>query len=233
MCINPFGNVGIGTTSPSATLHVGRNLAGDNTDYQIKLERHGTAASTGTWSDVPAIFINDFSGDGPSSTPAYGLLDVQIGRVADADTNSNNAHAIRVRNDNGTAFVVTGKRRVGIGGTTSPVYALDVTGDIRATNDVIAYSDARVKENVVTLGNSIDLIKKLRGVEYSKIGQSERKIGVIAQEILEVLPQVVSKDENGMYSVAYGNITAVLIEAIKQQQLQIDELKAEIKQLKG
>jgi hypothetical protein len=121
---------------------------------------------------------------------------------------------------------------VGIGSTV-PAYALDVAGTIRATGDVIAYSDARVKENVLTLENSLELVKKLRGVSYNKIGESEKKVGVIAQEVLEVLPEVVSQDSEGTYSVAYGNITAVLIEAIKQQQLQIDELKAEIKQLKG
>ena len=118
--------VGIGTDSPEATLHVGRNSAGNNTDYQIKLQRHGTSASPGTWSDVPAIQINDFSGDGPSSIPDFGLLDIRTGRVADADTNSNNAHLIRVANDNGTALVVTGKRQVGIG-TNNPIYPLVIS----------------------------------------------------------------------------------------------------------
>ena len=121
---------------------------------------------------------------------------------------------------------------IGIG-STAPAYLLDVSGTIRATGDVIAYSDARVKENIVTLENSLELVQKLRGVSYNKIGESEKKIGVIAQEVLEVLPEVVQQDSEGTYSVAYGNITAVLIEAIKQQQLQIDELKLEIKQLKG
>jgi hypothetical protein len=156
---------------------------------------------------------------------------VQIGRVADADTYSNNAHAIRVRNDNGTAFVVTGKRRVGIGGTLSPAYALDVTGDIRATGDVIAYSDARVKENVVTLENSLELVTKLRGVEYNKIGETDKKIGVIAQEVLEVVPQVVQQDQDGNYSVAYGNMAGLFIEAIKQQQTYIQALEARIQKL--
>ena len=121
---------------------------------------------------------------------------------------------------------------IGIG-STSPAYLLDVAGTIRATGDVIAYSDARVKENIVTLENSLELVQKLRGVSYNKIGESEKKIGVVAQEVLEVLPEVVQQDSEGTYSVAYGNITAVLIEAIKQQQLQIDELKAEIKNLKS
>ena len=69
----------------------------------------------------------------------------------------------------------------------------------------------------------------MRGVSYNKIGEQEKKVGVIAQEILEVLPEVVSQDETGTYSVAYGNIVSVLIEAIKEQQKQIDELKSKLK----
>jgi hypothetical protein len=127
---------------------------------------------------------------------------------------------------------VTPTGNVGIG-SVSPAYKLDVTGTIRATGDVIAYSDARVKENVLTLENSLEKVQNLRGVSYNKIGEPEKKIGVIAQEVLEVIPEVVSQDSEGTYSVAYGNITAVLIEAIKEQQTQIDELKEEIKKLKG
>jgi hypothetical protein len=137
--------------------------------------------------------------------------------------------------NSGTAYndvLVLDRGNVGIG-TTNPAYKLDVSGTIRATGDVIAYSDARVKENIVTLKNSLELVQKLRGVSYNKIGESEKKVGVIAQEVLEILPEVVQQDQDGRYSVAYGNITAVLIEAIKQQQLQINELKQEIKQLKG
>ena len=109
---------------------------------------------------------------------------------------------------------------------TAPSYPLDVTGTIRATGDVIAYSDIRVKENIKTIDNALDKIKALRGVEYNKIDNPEKSIGVIAQEIEEVIPEVVKEDEQGMKSVAYGNITAVLIEAIKEQQKQIDELKS-------
>jgi len=110
----------------------------------------------------------------------------------------------------------------------TPSYALDVNGTIRATGDVIAYSDARVKENVKTIDNALDKVTQLRGVSYNKIGETDEKIGVIAQEIEKVLPQVVAEDDNGMKSVAYGNIVGVLIEAIKEQQKQIDELKARL-----
>ena len=67
----------------------------------------------------------------------------------------------------------------------------------------------------------------MRGVTFNKIGEEKRSVGVIAQELLEVLPEAVHKSGEH-YSVAYGNIVGVLIEAMKEQQAQIDELKAMI-----
>jgi hypothetical protein len=115
---------------------------------------------------------------------------------------------------------------VGIG-TTSPAYALDVTGTIRATGDVIAFSDARVKENIETITDALTKVTSLRGVSYTRKDNEDksRKVGVIAQEVLPILPEVVQKDTNGNYSVAYGNIVGVLVEAIKELKAEIDILK--------
>lgn len=104
----------------------------------------------------------------------------------------------------------------------------NIAGSFTATGDITAFSDIRVKENIQDLEGSLDKVTQLRGVSYNKIGSEEKSIGVIAQEIKEVLPEVVKEGEDGMLSVAYGNITAVLIEAIKEQQKQIDELKAQL-----
>ena len=111
----------------------------------------------------------------------------------------------------------------------SPSYQLDVAGTIRATGDVIAYSDERVKENIKTIDNSLEKVSKLRGVEFNKIGEDIKSIGVIAQEIEKVIPEVVREDDKGMKSVAYGNITGILIEAIKELKQEIEELKKQIK----
>ena len=108
----------------------------------------------------------------------------------------------------------------------SSKFSIDASGNVTAAGDVTAYSDLRVKENVKELTGSLDKVSKMRGVSYNKIGSNEASVGVIAQEVREVIPELVREDEDGMLSVAYGNITAVLIEAIKEQQQQIDELKA-------
>jgi hypothetical protein len=221
------GAVGIGTTSPGESLTIGQNTAGNGTAYSLAILRNGTSASPGSWSSTPAIRIDDVSGDGPSSfSSTQALLQINVGRVADSDTYSNNALLINCVNDNGSAFTVTGKRRVGIV-QNQPAYALDVTGDIRATGDVIAYSDARVKENVETITDALTKVTSLRGVSYTRNDSEDKstKVGVIAQEVLEVLPEVVQQDTNGNYSVAYGNIVGVLIEAIKELKAEINELK--------
>ena len=95
------------------------------------------------------------------------------------------------------------------------------TGTITAGGDITAFSDERLKSDIETIDNALDKVMNMRGVSFTK--QAEKGIGVIAQEIEKVLPEVVTDGE--YKSVAYGNIVGVLIEAIKEQQKQIDELK--------
>jgi hypothetical protein len=110
----------------------------------------------------------------------------------------------------------------------SPSYRLDVAGTIRATGDVIAYSDERVKENIKTIDSSLEKVNKLRGVEFNKIGEDKKSIGVIAQEVEKILPEVIATDDEGMKSVAYGNMVGVLIEAIKELNAEVKELKEKL-----
>lgn len=107
------------------------------------------------------------------------------------------------------------------------------TGTFTASGDVCAYSDARLKSEVETLSGALATVQALRGTSYIKDGKAS--IGVIAQEVEQVLPEVVhtADDEMGTKGVAYGNMVAVLIEAIKEQQEQIEELKAQVAELKG
>jgi len=101
---------------------------------------------------------------------------------------------------------------------------------IWAQYDIVAYSDIRVKDNIEVVTNAIEKIQAIRGVTFTRKDASledkdKRHAGVIAQEVLEVMPEVVTGTEKDMYSVAYGNMAALFIEAIKEQQLQIEELK--------
>ena len=106
---------------------------------------------------------------------------------------------------------------------------VSTAGSFTASGNVTAYSDARVKENIVTIDNALEKTLALRGVYYNRtdIEDKSQNTGVIAQEIQQILPQVVSEDSNGMLSVAYGNIVGILIEAIKELKAEIDELKSQ------
>ena len=98
--------------------------------------------------------------------------------------------------------------------------SITATGTVQGA-EVTATSDERLKSDIKTIDNALDKVMNMRGVSYTK--QAEKGVGVIAQEIEKVLPEVVTDGE--YKSVAYGNIVGVLIEAIKEQQKQINELK--------
>ena len=92
--------------------------------------------------------------------------------------------------------------------------------------NITANSDEKLKTNIQTIDSALDKVISMRGVEYDRIDmQNEHQIGVIAQEIEKIVPEVVYEND-GIKSVAYGNLVALLIEAIK-------ELKAEVDHLKG
>jgi hypothetical protein len=103
------------------------------------------------------------------------------------------------------------------------------TGTITASGDITAYSDIRVKENIEVIENALEKVQAIRGVTFNRTdlekNKDARHAGVIAQEVIKVLPEVVNINDTGLYSVAYGNLNALLIEAIKEQQQQIEELK--------
>jgi len=112
-------------------------------------------------------------------------------------------------------------------------------GSIWARTNITAYSDERLKENVETIDGALDKVLNLRGVYYNWKSDEEktRKVGVVAQEVEPVLPEVVmlhqdAEDKEGTLAVDYGNITAVLIEAVKEQQELINNQKEEISELK-
>jgi hypothetical protein len=125
-----------------------------------------------------------------------------------------------------------GNNCMGVGtSTTSSSYKMYVDGTIYATGDVIAYSDSRKKTNIVTIDNALTKVLSMRGVFYDKIDelQNGRQVGVIAQEVNEILPEAVSyASDIDEYGVKYGNIVGVLIEAIKEQQKEIEMLKSKL-----
>jgi hypothetical protein len=124
---------------------------------------------------------------------------------------------------------------LGVGAsTTISGYSLHVTGAIYATGDIEAFSDERGKTNIRQIDNALGKVLSMRGVYYTRLGETKYNIGVIAQEIQKIAPELVSySKEADKYGVKYGNISALLIEAIKEQQEEIRVLKSEIERLKA
>ena len=105
---------------------------------------------------------------------------------------------------------------------------MSAAGAATFNNDVTAFSDVILKDNIDTIDNALDRVKGMRGVFFDrKDNKQQRQTGVIAQEVEPFLPEVVreTKDEKKIKSVAYGNMVGVLIEAIKELNAKIEELQ--------
>jgi hypothetical protein len=116
------------------------------------------------------------------------------------------------------------KGNVGIG-TTSPGYKLHVDGKIYSSDMITAFSDIALKENINNLNNSLDKIKECRGVSFTRKDTQEKHIGFIAQEIETIFPELICMNTlTGYKSIAYGNMVAILLEAIKELSEKVDLL---------
>ena len=199
------GNVGLGTASPDARLHVyDGNLivTGDSGPRNFQLQITGGA-----------------------TTYLEGWLDRGIiGTLTD--------HRLDFVVNNSQKMTILPSGFVGIG-KTDPSYNLDVKGTIRGDN--VSPSDVRLKEDIHTIDNALEKVENIRGVNFRWIDKSMgegRQIGVIAQEVESVIPEAVSRDKEGMKSVSYGKLVGILIEAVKELNEENVLLKQEIKKIK-
>jgi hypothetical protein len=210
--------VGIGTSSPSSTLTVGNatgTIAGEialnpsSTQYeggQITLKK-SLVGSTSDW------FIDQYG------TTAS---DARLRLFSSSELNG---------------LVILENGFVGMGNS-APSVRLQVAGDIIA-NSIAGSSDARFKTNITSIENPLQKVLQLRGVNFDwnkkafpdRSFSDSRAIGFIAQEVEKVLPEIVQteKTAEGYKAVQYDKVVALLVEAIKEQQKQINSLKVELK----
>jgi hypothetical protein len=223
LAFNPIGGrVGIGTTTLSSTLTV------------------GNAAGT-----IPGeIYLNPTTttGEGGQVTLKRSLtgstVDWTIDQVGTTSANARLRIFSGSTETNGLAILENGNIGIGINAPTSKLY---VNGDITA-NSVAGTSDLRFKTNIRSISSALSKVKSLRGVYFNwnqkafpeKDFSDKTELGFIAQEVEKVLPEVVSKDKTReeYRSVKYDKVVALLVEAIKEQQGQIEQLKKEVKRLK-
>ncbi len=104
--------------------------------------------------------------------------------------------------------------------------SISVSGSISATGDITAYSDERLKTDIKTITGALDRVRKLRGVTFTRRDTGSRGLGLVAQELASIVPEAVTTHDDGLLSVAYGNLVAVLIEAVKDLADKVERLEA-------
>jgi hypothetical protein len=252
LVLNPNGgNVGIGTSSPTAKLNITgggvrihHGFLNNNTsrpalntytigNYEIRGVGGGGGATQADGGDDG--FLRLSAGGGTSATTQSSIDLSGYSNIADMLNNivMRTAGVERLRIDN------TGN--IGIG-TTAPSAKLQVNGDIIA-NSIAGSSDIRFKKNIKTVENALDKVKALRGVYFNwkqeafpdKNFGAQDELGFIAQEVEQVVPEIVSKEntKDEYRSIKYDKLVALLVEAIKEQQKQIDSLKVLVKKNKS
>ena len=107
-------------------------------------------------------------------------------------------------------------------------YKLMVSGSIKASGTVVQGSDSRLKEDIYPIDNALSRIENIDGVYFTYKDSGEKSIGVIAQDIQKILPEVVSEDNKGYLSVNYSGIIGYLIEAVKELKTEVEELKSKL-----
>ena len=104
-----------------------------------------------------------------------------------------------------------------------------MSGTITATEDITAFSDEALKDNFQVIGDALNKVAQLTGYTYDRKDINVRQTGLIAQQVKEVLPEAVKENEEGMHSLAYGNLVGLLVEAIKDLKAEITDLKNKIR----
>jgi len=206
MIINQGGEVGINETSPDDMLHV--TSAGNGTRVRAENSSNGWA--------------------GLVSKNTIGEMFIGIQGAYDA-----NPGEFHIYDNIGGArrLVIDAAGEVGIG-RNNPSVKLDVNGAVNCTGGTCS-SDIRWKKDIQPLTNVLSNIQKIRGVNYywktsdfpDRDFTSDKQIGVIAQEVEQVYPELIKTDNDGFKSMDYMSLTAILLEAVKEQQNEIDALK--------
>ena len=194
------------TTNVVAALTAGTNvtIAGDGTISSA----HPNISAASSSDNSGRTYIQDITLDSDGHVTGIATA---TETVVNTDTNTTYS-AGNGLGLSGTQFYMTGS----------------YSGSFTASGNVTAYSDEKLKDNIEPIENPIQKLKAIQGVTYNRndIEGNPRHTGVVAQQVERVLPEVVMTNDDGIKTVAYGNMVGLLIEAIKEQQDEIERLRA-------
>lgn len=203
----------------------------------------GSLNATGLTLNCPSVTVagdfvtNNVTGlsGGSVTDPVYRTVTVQGGIVADSVTSGTvnlgtGGSSITTVDDGATmafSFSPTSASEVGkcvwftAGQDSPPTLQLDAYGNLTASGTVLATSDGRVKTNVAVIDNALERVLSLRGITFDRqdasAEPSRRHMGFIAQDVGDVMPEAVYEDRiTGRKSVAYGNMVALLVQALHE-----------------
>ena len=217
------GNVGIGGAASSTNelkVHGTVEATDLTVSGDIRLNSTGTAKIFNhfTGSDYGNLQIS--SGyQNAAAAPKIDLIGYTGAGTVDGD------NLIKFSTNNSVRMFINQSGNVGIGGDPG-TEKLKVHGDILATANVTAYSDRRLKSDIVKIKDALNKIDKLNGYTYTM--NDKRSTGLIAQEVLEVLPEAVEGSEETTYALAYGNLASIFVEAIKELREKVLDLENKI-----
>ena len=228
MRITQDGEVGIGTASPISQLHI-RKTTSLGPIIQLENAFNGSGADT----------LIRFGDSTENYSYSVGSDDsANSFRISYNGTSYNGAvpgtNDFLIFSTSGNAEIPNGDLKVTLGSIAVGNISNSATdGRIDASNDVVAFStsDIRLKDNIKTIDNALDKVNSIQGIEFDWIEKEEvhgnkgHDIGVIAQEIEKILPDVVTTRDSGYKAVKYEKIVPLLIEAIKDLSKQVDGLK--------
>jgi cytoskeletal protein CcmA (bactofilin family) len=207
-----------GNIKSSGTLDISKNLKIGNTlltvDHQNK--RVGINTTTPEYSlDVSGQIITNKGIMGStldsSSNAAFGYRDADTTIIPSI-----------VQLNTGQTYINSLSRYINFNFGNDNKCKMDASGNLILNGDIFIYSDERIKENVTTITSALDKVNELSGITYNIINKPRRQIGVVAQEVEKVLPEVI-KEEEGVKTVAYPNMVGLLIEALKELNDRVDQ----------
>ena len=238
-------NFGIGTSAAQSLLEINGNgavptlqlsySADHNTNSKLSTSANGELNVNTSYATDSSLVI----GNG-SAIPSYVMYSASSSNYFSGYDSANSLFRIgkgttTVADAAVNAITLDSSNRVGIGGAGNGTYALYVNGTGGTSGGVYTTSDARYKKDVAVIDPSAALseVMNLRGVSYNydtakwpgKNFPTDNQIGFVAQEVESVIPQIVNTDSNGYKSVAYDKLTAVIVNAVQQQQAEIVTLQ--------